>query len=194
MEGLTNENIGRFSPNISDEIVEKAISGDKQATDAVFMHFTPLLRSYANTYFIVGGDKDDVLQEGMLGLFSALRDYNKEDGEFQPFAITCIKHRIFAAIRASRTNKQAALNTGVELSENEISLSDDPMELILKKEWKENFWSAVETKLSKTERTAVVMYTSGRSYEEIAQALQRDVKTVDNALSRARKKLIKELV
>lgn len=172
---------------------ERAANGDNEAMEEVVRRFMPLLRSYANTYFILGGDKDDILQEGMLGLFFAVRDFDKSQGAFIPFAVMCIKGRIYAAIRQANANKQSPLNSCVELSDNEISQNDDPLETLLKKEWLETFWFAVNTKLSKTEKTVVEMYLSGKSYSDIAEQLGKDVKTVDNALTRARKKLKTEL-
>lgn len=175
-------------------LAEKAAAGDKEAMELLVRDFMPVLKSYANTYFVLGGDKDDVLQEGMLGLFFAVRDFDSSQGQFVPFAMMCIKGRIYAAIRQSKTNKQSPLNYCVELTENEISQNFDPLETLLKKEWRENFWKTVYSKLSNTERTVVEMYVSGKSYAEIAAALGKDAKTVDNALTRARRKLKNELV
>ncbi len=174
-------------------LAEKAAEGDKQAMEELVEIFMPLLKSYARTYFLLGGDKDDVLQEGMLGLFFAVRDFDPKQGPFFPFAVMCIKGRIYAAIRQSRSNKQSPLNSCVELTENEFLVSDDPIEILLKKEWTEAFWGAVNTRLSKTEKKVVEAYLAGKSYAEIATELNKDVKTVDNALSRARHKLKAEL-
>ncbi|MEG2086353.1 MAG: sigma-70 family RNA polymerase sigma factor, partial [Clostridia bacterium] len=95
---------------LSNEMVNKAISGDTEAVEQLTKRFMPLFRAYSNSYFILGGDKEDVIQEGMLGLFFAMRDYKKEYCDFEPFAKSCIRHRILTAIRLANAKKHLPLN------------------------------------------------------------------------------------
>lgn len=173
--------------------VKRAQDGDNAALEEIVNDFMPWLKAYANTYFILGGDKEDVIQEGMLGLFFAVRDYREGLSGFETFAHRCIKARILTALRLAKGKKHTALNTCVELTENDEPLVDDPLEGVLKKEWKETFYKTMENDLSKTERRVVSLYLQGYGYSEISSMTELSVKSVDNALQRGRNKLIRAL-
>ena len=155
----------------------------------------------ARPYFLIGGDSEDLIQEGMIGLLFAIREYNGEKGaSFRTYAHICIQNRIKSAVRSAQRMKNAPLNDGIPLDD---VLSDEsqslgthlyarsPEEQVLARETEKEFISAYSRCLSKLEAEILPLFLDGLSYEEIAAASGRDVKAVDNAVQRIRRKLAK---
>ena len=159
------------------------------------------VRMCARPFFLTGGDSEDLIQEGMLGLLSAIREYDVGKGaSFRTYARTCIQNRIKSAVRSSQRMKNAPLNDGVSLDD---VLSDEsqalgthyyqrsPEEQVLARETEKEFVSTYSRCLSKLEAKILWLYLDGLSYGEIAAVTERDVKAVDNAVQRIRRKLAK---
>ena len=171
------------------------------AEEALAERYIREVRMCARPYFLIGGDSEDLLQEGMLGLLSAIREYDGEKGaSFRTYARTCIHNRIRSAVRSAQRMKNAPLNDGVPLDD---VLSDEsqslgvryyarsPEEQVLARETEKEFISAYSRCLSKLEAKILGLYLDGLTYVEIASATGRDVKAVDNAVQRIRHKLAK---
>jgi RNA polymerase sporulation-specific sigma factor len=169
------------------------------AEEALAGRYVRLVRVCARPYFLAGGDSEDLIQEGMLGLLSAIREYDSSKGaRFKTYAEVCINNRIQSAIRSALRKKHAPLNEGVSLDE---VLSDEsqslgaqyfqrsPEEQVLARESEKEFMSVYSQCLSKLETQILGLYLDGLSYQEMAVATGRDVKAVDNAVQRIRRKL-----
>ena len=171
------------------------------AEEALAERYARVVRMCARPYFLAGGDSEDLIQEGMLGLLSAIREYDEAKGAtFKTYAETCIHNRIRSAVRSANRMKNAPLNDGVSLedvlSDESQSLGTNfytrsPEEQVLARETENEFISAYSRCLSKLEASILRLYLDGLSYEEMAAASGRDVKAVDNAVQRIRRKLAK---
>lgn len=176
------------------ELALSAKQGNAAAFEQLVKQFKGLVRATANSYYLADGDHDDLLQEGMLGLFVAINDYDEAKGAFPSFAELCVKRRVLDAVRQSETVKLKRLSQNddvsyslVELSEAE-NIADDgqgPLESLLSKERLRACLNA----LTAMERKVFTMFLQGYSYEDISQTVGKSVKSVDGALQRARKKL-----
>lgn len=190
-----------------EELVELSSSGDRRAVEIILSRYKNLVKSRAKAYFLAGADHDDIVQEGMIGLFKAVRDFDiTKQPSFRGFAELCVKRQIITAIKASTRQKHIPLNSYVSLSEplyddnGDRSLSDmiaervstNPEDLILKRENVEILSSEIESKLSALEKTVLSLYLTGLNYQEIAVQLKRSPKSVDNALQRIKNKLNKK--
>ena len=194
---------------ISDEeLVEMSATGDKKAEEFLLNKYKNLVKSRVKSYYIAGGDREDLVQEGMIGLFKAIRDYNSEKQVgFHIFADMCIKRQIITAIKTSLRQKHFPLNNYVSLNkpayddESERTLvetlierdSIDPEELYLKREKIKAFGDEIEKKLSDMEKTVLSLYLEGLSYKEIAEVIGKTPKSIDNALQRIKRKLDKQI-
>ncbi|MCC8358192.1 MAG: sigma-70 family RNA polymerase sigma factor, partial [Oscillospiraceae bacterium] len=171
------------------------------AEEALVERYVRLVRVCARPYFLTGGDGEDLIQEGMLGLLSAIRGYDPQKGpSFRAYAQSCIQNRIKSAIRSAGRQKHAPLNDGLPLDE---VLSDEsqslgvhyfqqsPEEQVLARETEKELISAYSKCLSKFEAQILDLYLDGLSYEEMAALSGRDTKAVDNAIQRIRRKLAK---
>ena len=169
------------------------------AEEALAERYARVVRMCARPYFLAGGDSEDLIQEGMLGLLSAIREYDEAKGAtFKTYAETCIHNRIRSAVRSANRMKNAPLNDGVSLedvlSDESQSLGTNfytrsPEEQVLARETENEFISAYSRCLSKLEANILRLYLDGLSYSEMAAASGRDVKAVDNAVQRIRRKL-----
>jgi RNA polymerase sporulation-specific sigma factor len=162
-------------------------------------------RSKARTYFLAGSDKEDVVQEGMIGLFKAIRDFDLKQGTpFRAFAELCIARQILTAIKSANRQKHQPLNSSVSLDaaaygdDDTSSVADhlespaftsDPVELVISAEEIEALRASMSRNLSELEGEVLALYMEGKSYEEIAGALGNHVKSIDNALQRIKRKL-----
>lgn len=187
-----------------EELVELSASGDRRATEDILNRYKNLVKTKAGTYFLPGADRDDIIQEGMIGLFKAIRDFDiTKQPSFKGFAELCIKRNMISAVRASTRKKHLPLNSYISLSEpvfddNEertffelFAQSDvsDPEELFLKREKTELLNKAIEASLSKLEKTVLSLHITGLGYTDIATKLGRSPKSIDNALQRIKRKL-----
>lgn len=196
-------------PSLADEeLVELAKLSDELASDELYHRYKNTVRRKARPYFLVGADRDDLLQEGMIGFFKAVRDYDRaKNDSFRPFAEICIVRQILTAVKQATRLKHSPLNQYESLygpvfdADSDRQLMDvigvssalDPAELFLKNEFSKDFEAVIDTELTDFERAVLDRYLDGMSYAKIAQELERTPKAVDNALQRIRKKLEKAL-
>ncbi len=182
-----------------------ASKGDRDAEEHLAERYLRLVRICARPLFLVGGDSEDLIQEGTFGLLSAIRRFDPAEGaSFRTFAEHCIRKRLLSAIRSASRLKHLPLNDGISfehLSEDssaEISalpdlLRRDPEELFLAKESREELYRAFSRCLSRFEKDVLTLYLEGLSYREIAERLFKSEKSIDNAVQRIRRKLAQEI-
>lgn len=190
---------------LSDEqLVELVHKGNSEALDFVIHKYRNFVRAKARSYFLIGADKEDIVQEGMIGLYKAVRDYKGDKlSTFRAFAELCITRQIITAIKTATRQKHIPLNSYVSLDkpiydeESDRTLMDvltgtkasDPQELIINREQFSSIEGKVNELLSDLERRVLALYLDGRSYQEISEQLNRHVKSIDNALQRVKRKL-----
>ena len=192
-----------------EQIVEEAKKGNKRAQEFIISKYENFVKVKAKSYFLIGADKEDIYQEGMIGLYKAIRDFNGEKStSFRAFAELCITRQIITAIKTATRQKHIPLNTYISLNkpvseeESDRTLLDiissirttDPEELIISQEQKEFIDEEINKVLSDLEIQVLQSYLEGKSYQEIACDLDRHSKSIDNALQRVKKKLEKCLV
>ncbi len=193
--------------SFSDErLQELAAAGDSGAEEALAERYARLVRVCARPYFLAGGDSEDLTQEGMLGLLSAIREYHAEQGSsFKVFAELCIRRRIFSAIKSASRGKHNPLNSGISLEEafgeeassamrTIPSFRRAPEEQVLARESADEFFESFSRCLSSFEQKILELYLDGWSYQSMAAACGRDVKAIDNAIQRIRRKLARILL
>ncbi|MDE7454608.1 MAG: sigma-70 family RNA polymerase sigma factor [Clostridia bacterium] len=173
-----------------DKLITEAKNGDEQAIEQIVAQYKGLIRSYANKFFLVGGDKDDLLQEGMLGLFYAITNYNEDKGSFPSFVKLCVLRQILDVVKFDAGGKNKPLSNSVELSAIQ-NLPDDstPLETLIEKEYFAKIMSLIQTKLSQAERQVLTLFANGYSYDDMMRLTGKSYKAIDGALQRARKKL-----
>lgn len=173
------------------KLAQLAQRGDKAAEEELLHKYAPLVRSAARRYFLQGGETEDLIQEGMIGLYSAIRDYRAEkNGSFSSFAYVCISHRILDAVRTSLKKRNQPLNTSVPLLAAEgVASESDPLESMIRIENNREFIGKMTGVLSDLEYRVVTMYVDGFSVSEICEATGKSAKGVDNALQRSKKKI-----
>lgn len=187
-----------------EECVRLGQNGNEAALNHIIARYRNYVYSKANTYFLVGADKDDVAQEGLIGLYKAAQEYNPSmDCSFKHFAGICISRQIITAIKAATRKKHGPLNSYISLDkpeefENEetfegVMEAENPEDIVISQENLENIECKITKALSKMEMQVFMYYTQGLSYEEIANLMQKPVKSIDNALCRIKKKLLSEL-
>ena len=173
-----------------DRIIEQAKRGDQSAVEQLVANYKGLIRSLANRFYLVGGDKDDLLQEGMLGLFNAIQSYDESKGSFPSFVELCVWRQILDAVKRDGANKQKPLYNYVDLDETKNwADGSNPLEKLLQKEYAAKVAFVLNEKLSPLEREVVTMFSEGYSYDDIMTRTGKSYKAVDGALQRARKKL-----
>lgn len=201
--------IGYINEISDEEIVLKAKGGNKLAQEKIINKYEQFVRNKAKSYFLIGADKEDIYQEGMIGLYKAIKGFdNCKQNTFKTFANLCIERQLITAIKSSNRQKHMPLNSylslntsayddegdGTELLETfEVDTIEDPLETIMKQESFNEIQNAVQKSLSKFEGQVLERYMQGESYEVIAKRLDTPVKSVDNAIQRIRKKAIKNL-
>ena len=198
--------------NISDEdLIEIIKSGDKGAFDYLINKYKELVNMKVGKYFIIGAERDDIVQEGLIGLFKAIKSYKPDmQNSFKSFANMCIERQLITAIKTSNRQKHMPLNSYLSLNisaydeeegESDTSLMDifdselieDPLDTITKKEYYHDLESTIDKTLSDFEKKVLNKYINGKSYVQIADELDTTVKSIDNAIQRIRKKAIKGL-
>lgn len=173
-----------------DKLITQAKKGDQQAIEQIVTQYKGLVRSYANKFFLVGGDKDDLLQEGMLGLFYAITNYNEDKGSFPSFVSLCVLRQILDAVRSDAGVKNKPLANSVDLEViKDFADGSTPLETLIEKEYFAKITSLIETKLTYTERQVLTLFAEGFSYDDIMSRTGKSFKAIDGALQRARKKL-----
>lgn len=191
--------------DISDETLQcLAVNGDALAEEKLVKRYTWLVKACARPFFLAGGDSEDLIQEGMLGLLSAVRHYSQEKGSFRNFAEVCIRNRFYTAIKTANGNKHTPLNDCMSFEsplfdENQTQVirvqaaQRDPEEMVIARERADAVISACTGNLSRMEAMVLGLYLKGLSYREIAEAVNRSPKSVDNAVQRVRSKLARQM-
>lgn len=188
-----------------EELIERAREGSEPAIDLLLNRYRHYARAKARTYFLAGADREDIVQEGMIGLYKAIRDFEPTKNiAFRAFAELCMTRQIITAIKSATRQKHAPLNSYVSLSkpaseddDSERSVEDslaskdmdDPMDLVISAEEVEKIRSSVARLLSHFETEVLSLYMEGKSYQQIGDMLGRHVKSIDNALQRIKRKL-----
>src|SRR3954453_8208179 len=183
----------------------RARNGDQKALDELIRRYTGFVRLKARSYFLAGGDSEDLIQEGLIGLYKAVRDFSPELSSFRSFAELCVTRQIITAIKTATRFKHAPLNSYVSFShtpagqesEGDCTLGDalpgpsvdDPASCVISTEELQSLLECLAAVLSKLESQVLTCYLEGRSYEEIGGLLDCDPKTVDNALQRVKRKV-----
>ena len=199
-----------YSNFTDEELILRLRDGEMGVTDYIMEKYKNLVRSKAKSMYILGADSEDLIQEGMIGLFKAIRDYDSgRDASFSTFADLCVSRQMYTAVQASRRKKHIPLNTYISLYGESGSGSDsdetrllqsmaskvdlNPEDLLIDRENVENLSKQIEQELSPFENQVLDLYLTGMSYTQIARVLGRDDKSTDNALSRIKGKVKKLL-
>ena len=189
------------------QLVLRARNGDNLALDALIRRYTTFVRLKASSYFLAGGDGDDLIQEGLIGLYKAVRDFRPDkETSFRSFAELCVTRQIITAIKTATRFKHAPLNTYVSFSntpagqeaDSDCTLGDalpgprvnDPAVRVISTEELQSLVFCLGTGLSPLESDTLRLYLEGSSYEEMAESLGCDTKTIDNALQRVKRKVL----
>ena len=193
-----------------EEIILQIKNGDEKALTFLLDKYKDLVNMKVGKYFLIGAEKEDIVQEGMICLYKAIKNFDKsKQNTFKTFANMCIERQLITAIKTSNRQKHMPLNSYLSLNtsaydnddENSVELMDtfnndsveDPLETIMKKEYYEQVQKSMDESLSKFEKQVLDRFIKGESYNIIAQKLNSPIKSVDNAIQRIRKKAIKNL-
>ncbi|SES08627.1 sigma-70 family RNA polymerase sigma factor [Lachnobacterium bovis] len=186
-----------------EELIEEYKKGDNEVGEYILNKYKPLVRKHANAMFLIGGETDDLMQEGMIGLFKAMRDFDESKNRtFFSFADLCVSRQIYSAVEASNRKKHIPLNNYISFSQNddvsgfkieEVLESDEnfvnPEKILIQKEIINDFYSKLRNNLSDLEKNVLELYLKGDNYVKIAQILNKSPKSIDNALQRIRQKM-----
>lgn len=197
----------KYSQYSDENVVEFCHAGEDAATDYLLEKYKPLVRKKARTLYLIGGDNDDLIQEGMIALYKAIRAYDpRRESSFGSYATLCIEHQLYNVIKGANRLKNSPLNTYVSLyspmnhdenSNSRETLADtlqptelmNPEDIVIDKENVMDIESAIEKHLSQFEQQVVSLYIDGNDYQQIAAILNKSSKSIDNALQRIKKKL-----
>lgn len=188
-----------------EELINIIKNGDNNAMDYLITKYKNLVKIRARAYFIIGADTEDIIQEGMIGLYKAIKDYKKTEATFKTFAQICIDRQFMTAIKTANRKKHLPLNSYLSLNmlayeeDNSTTYIDkleeskilNPEEILIDKENVKNLQKKINENLSKFEKQVLTLYLKGKSYANIAKKLQKDEKSIDNAIQRIRKKIEK---
>ncbi|MCH5344829.1 MAG: RNA polymerase sporulation sigma factor SigH [Acetatifactor sp.] len=203
-------NLTDYSQSTDEELILRLRDGETQIMDHICDKYKDMVRVKAKSMFILGGDNEDLIQEGMIGLFKAVRDYDcGRDASFHTFADLCISRQMYTAVQASKRQKHIPLNTYVSLYGDDAAQEESgqrsllesltsqaglsPEELFLDKERVQYLEERIDQELSSFEKQVLDLYLTGMSYSQIARVLGRDEKSTDNALQRLKGKIKKVL-
>lgn len=197
-----------FDDKLDEEIALDAKKGNIRAQEYLINKYQNFVKAKAKSYFLIGADKEDIYQEGMIGLYKAIRDFKPDKlSSFKAFAELCVTRQIITAIKTATRQKHIPLNTYISLNkpiydeESDRTLLDilsmakvtDPEELIISQEELKHIENEIGDVLSELEMEVLASYLDGKSYQEIACDLNRHAKSIDNALQRVKRKLEKSL-
>lgn len=197
--------MANYEQMTDEQLIRKLRKGDKNIIDYIMEKYKNLVRKEANAMYLLGGENDDLIQEGMIGLFKAVQDYDVElETSFFSFAKLCITRQMYSAIEASRRKKHSPLNSYIsfyETSEEQGSLMEtmaagqesNPEELLVNREYAELLETKLEESLSSLENRVLYLHLLGTDYKTIARLLDKSPKTIDNALQRIKGKTEKIL-
>ena len=193
-----------YEKKTDEELIMDFRGGDTAIMDYLLEKYKPMVKKKAKAMYLLGGDSDDLIQEGMIGLFKAVRDYDSaQEASFGTFAQICVTRQLYSAIRASRRKKHLPLNSYISLYDNEeiseekeseliqiqnIASTNNPEDLVIHKESEDSFMNELEGNLSELERKVLYLHLLGTDYRTIAKLLGKSPKAVDNALQRIKTK------
>ncbi len=199
----------KYNNKTDEEVISFIKEGDEQALTYLLSKYREMVNIKVGKFFMVGGERDDVLQEGMIGLFKAIKNFdNEKQSSFKTFANICVERQLITAIKTSNRQKHIPLNSYLSLNtsaydndEESVELIDtfdshlieDPLETLMKKEYYQELHSSIDKSLSKFEKQVLDRFVKGESYVTIARKLDSPVKSIDNAIQRIRKKAIKNM-
>ncbi len=181
--------------NLSDEeLFIRLHQGETEVIEHLMEKYKSLVKKQARTMYLIGGDNDDLIQEGMIGLFKAVRSFEPSgDTSFSTFAELCITRQMYTAVQASNRKKHAPLNAYVPLDEKpELPAEGNPEDLVIDQENLEQRYDQIDKRLSTMEKLVLGLYLEGRSYGQIAAIIGKNEKAVDNSIQRLKKKLDKD--
>ena len=191
------------------ELVTSARNGNEEALECLFNKYKELVNMKVSKYFIIGAEREDIVQEGMIGLYKAIKNYEDDkQNSFKSFANLCIERQLITAIKTSNRQKHIPLNSSLSLNtpvyENDEDASlmeifnskvvEDPLDTITKKEYYKTVGSKIDENLSDFEKKVLTRFAAGESYVKIAEKLDSPVKSIDNAIQRIRKKASKNIM
>ena len=197
-----------YHERADEDLVATAKSGDNLAMEFLLNKYKNFVRIKAKSYFLIGADREDIIQEGMIGLYKAVRDFKADKlSSFRAFAELCITRQIITAIKTATRQKHIPLNQYISLNkpiydeDSERTLLDvmasqktsDPEELVINQEVSQDIKERIQENLSELESQVLLSYLEGKSYQEMARDLGRHVKSIDNALQRVKRKIEKNL-
>ena len=209
MQEISSETVKKYQNETDEMLIERLRDGEQDITDYIMNKYKNLVRSKAKSMYILGADNEDLIQEGMIGLFKAIRDYDAgRDASFFTFADLCISRQMYTAVQASNRKKHMPLNSYISLyatsheeengreSEEFINFlgldtQKDPEQLLIDKENVLSLEKKIEEELSAFEKQVLDLYLTGMTYTQIARVLGRDEKSTDNALQRMKAKIRK---
>ena len=199
----------KYDACTDEELIERLRQGETEITDYILEKYKPLVRKYANAMYLIGGETDDLIQEGMIGLYKAIRDFRADkQASFRAFAELCVTRQIITAIKTATRQKHIPLNSYVSLNkpiyeeDSDRTLLDvisgvkvaNPEDMIISREEFSDIESKMNDILSDLEWKVLMSYLDGKSYQEIAAELGRHIKSIDNALQRVKRKLEKYII
>ena len=209
---MNNSNVyyssNNFNTMCDEELISLIKKGNEQALDFLIHRYQELVHMKVGKYFIVGAEKEDIMQEGMIGLFKAIKSFDPEkQNSFKTFANLCIERQLITAIKTSNRQKHIPLNSYLSLNATaydddddsvvldtfNANIMEDPLDMITKKEYYNSVENAIDKALSNFEKQVLQKYMQGDSYVKIAEDLDAPVKSIDNAIQRIRKKEIKNI-
>ena len=183
-----------------EELCARSAAGDRQAEEALVKRYNRLVRQITRPYFLAGGDSDDLIQEGMLGLMKAVREFDcSKEASFRTFAEVCIRNRVYSVLRAAAREKHGPLNHSISLETpffesssytaiNGHAAQENPEDLVIRRENRSHDLLRINQKLSALEGKVLSLFLDGMTYAEIAEILHKPPKSVENAVQRIRRK------
>lgn len=192
-----------------EQLTQIAKNGDKDALEYLLKKYKDLVDMKVSKFFIIGAEREDIVQEGLIGLYKAIKSYNQEkESSFKSFANMCIERQLITAIKTSNRQKHMPLNSSISLNANaydddsdmelleklDMQVLEDPLDTITKKEYYKTIETKIDESLSDFEKQVLKRYARGESYVHIAKKLEAPVKSVDNAIQRIRKKANKNII
>ena len=192
-----------------EELAEIAKNGDKDALEYLLNRYKDLVDMKVNKYFIIGAEKEDIIQEGLIGLYKAIKSFDMtKESSFKSFANLCIERQLITAIKTSNRQKHMPLNSSISLNATaydedsdtelleklDMQVLEDPLDTITKREYYKNIETRIDENLSSFEKQVLTRYARGESYVNIAEKLSAPVKSIDNAIQRIRKKASKNIM
>ncbi|RHW36228.1 RNA polymerase sporulation sigma factor SigH [Lysinibacillus yapensis] len=208
LNSYTTQVLQRFEDLSDEQLIEEVHHGNTEALDYLITKYRLFVKAKARSYFLIGADKEDIVQEGMIGLYKAIRDFKGDKlSSFRAFAELCITRQIITAIKTATRQKHIPLNSYVSLDkpiydeESDRTLmdvitsseSEDPEHLMINREEYSHLEEKIGEILSELEQQVLALYLDGQSYNEISEELNRHVKSIDNALQRVKRKLERHL-